>query len=254
MPRVEQRIPRLLVSVRACAEAESALRGGAGLIDVKEPSRGPLGRADDTVIRQVAQFVAGRRPVSAALGELIDQRGPLPDAPLAFVKWGLSRCADRLDWRGRLAEIIQSRRHAGPCVVVTAYADWQDAQSPPVADVVEFACRWPGCVFMIDTFGKQLDTVRGRRLHLLDWLSPTYIHDLCRRCRDADVKVALAGSLDREVMARLAGMCPDWFAVRGAVCVTGERESAVDEALVRALADGPFNQPKQAGCFEQPGC
>ena len=36
--------PGLLVSVRSAAEAATALAGGADLIDVKEPSRGPLGR------------------------------------------------------------------------------------------------------------------------------------------------------------------------------------------------------------------
>src|SRR5438128_1572682 len=62
--------PGLLVSVRSAAEAEIAIGAGAALIDVKEPSRGPLGRADDTTIAAVVKQVAGRRPVSAALGEL----------------------------------------------------------------------------------------------------------------------------------------------------------------------------------------
>ena len=62
----------LLVSVRSVAEAEIALAGGAAIIDVKEPSRGALGRADDTIIADIVRSVAGRAPVSAALGELID--------------------------------------------------------------------------------------------------------------------------------------------------------------------------------------
>ena len=46
---------RLLVSVRSAAEAEAALLGGADVIDVKEPDRGPLGRADDAVIAAVVR-------------------------------------------------------------------------------------------------------------------------------------------------------------------------------------------------------
>ena len=64
---------RLLVSVRSAAEAEAALAGGAAVIDVKEPARGALGRADDAVIADVVRAVAGRAPVSAALGELRDR-------------------------------------------------------------------------------------------------------------------------------------------------------------------------------------
>ena len=69
---------RLLVSVRSAAEAEAALRGGADVIDVKEPGRGPLGRADDAVIADVVRLVAGRRPVSAALGELCRDPSSVP--------------------------------------------------------------------------------------------------------------------------------------------------------------------------------
>ncbi len=83
---------QLLVSVRSAAEAEAALAGGAHVIDVKEPSRGSLGRADDATIDEVVRVVAGRRPVSAALGELHDF-GEWPEClpQLQFVKWGLSK-------------------------------------------------------------------------------------------------------------------------------------------------------------------
>ena len=37
---------RLLVSVRSADEAEAAIAGGADVIDVKEPSHGPLGMSE----------------------------------------------------------------------------------------------------------------------------------------------------------------------------------------------------------------
>ncbi|MGI9178650.1 MAG: (5-formylfuran-3-yl)methyl phosphate synthase, partial [Pirellulales bacterium] len=36
----------LLVSVRSVEEAIEAVEGTAAIVDIKEPSRGPLGRAD----------------------------------------------------------------------------------------------------------------------------------------------------------------------------------------------------------------
>src|SRR5262245_27316757 len=109
----------LLVSVRSAAEAEVALAGGATLIDVKEPARGSLGRADDMTIAAVLHVVAGRRPVSAALGELVDKSSLLRCSGLAFVKWGLAGAA-RLDWR---SDLDRRLRIAGPQTVVVAYAD-----------------------------------------------------------------------------------------------------------------------------------
>src|SRR5262245_16212587 len=70
--------PGLLVSVRHSDEVDIAINGGARLIDVKEPTRGALGRAENAVVADVVTKVAGRRPISAALGELSD--GP-PDLP-----------------------------------------------------------------------------------------------------------------------------------------------------------------------------
>ena len=42
--------PQLLVSVRSAGEAVDALAGGCQILDVKDPSRGSLGRADDSVV------------------------------------------------------------------------------------------------------------------------------------------------------------------------------------------------------------
>ena len=61
---------RLLVSVRNGQEAEAALAGGAHVIDVKEPARGSLGRADETTLRSW-------RRSSAAQGK---HNGVLPPA------------------------------------------------------------------------------------------------------------------------------------------------------------------------------
>src|SRR5689334_14696969 len=66
---------KLLVSVRDAAEARDAVEAGADLIDVKEPQAVSLGAAAPQIVAEIIQAVAGRRPVSVALGELIDHRG-----------------------------------------------------------------------------------------------------------------------------------------------------------------------------------
>src|SRR5262249_30368389 len=125
--------PQLLVSVRSAEEARAALEGGAALIDVKEPSRGSLGRADARVIREVTAAVGRRRPVSAALGEWVEKIGSVPDADLTFVKWGLAGCRRNPNWRRNLAWLLEQQ--ARPQTVLVAYADWQRAQAPSVEEV-----------------------------------------------------------------------------------------------------------------------
>jgi uncharacterized protein (UPF0264 family) len=220
---------QLLVSVRSVSEAAASLACGAALIDVKEPAKGSLGRADTGTIRSILRFVAGRRPVSAALGELTEGASPrLPG--LKFVKWGLAGCA-RLNWRGDLAEAGQ-KLHNMPgygSPVVTAYADWQRADSPPPVDVAAFAVEhgWP--VVLLDTWKKDAAS-------LFDWLPPSRVADLSRHCQAAGVRVALAGALGFDHLELIGELRPDWLAVRGAVCRSGLRNGVIDPERIRRLA------------------
>ncbi|HEV3235418.1 MAG TPA: (5-formylfuran-3-yl)methyl phosphate synthase [Gemmataceae bacterium] len=221
----------LLVSVRSPTEAQDALQGGAGLIDVKEPRNGSLGRASEATVAAVVRQVAGRRPVSAALGELTEYQAGLSLKGLAFVKWGLAGCRNR-GWRTELAEVGQCVQRDYPSLhtVAVAYVDWKQAESPAVKDVLDFAEKnnWP--VVLLDTFVKDGPT-------LLNWLSNNEIYQIKSFCRSAGIKLALAGSLNLDQLISLRPIRPDWFAVRGAACLQGLREGHVDAAAVRRLVN-----------------
>src|SRR5207249_4574859 len=146
--------PGLIVSVRSVVEAEAALAGGCDLIDVKEPARGALGRADDGSVSSIVGAVGGRVPISAALGELAEFDGPTPAFAdrVDFVKSGLAGMAGR-KWREELRDF--AARCPAICVVA-AYADAARAGSPAVEEIVDFVCdpAWAGRTLLIDTFDK----------------------------------------------------------------------------------------------------
>jgi uncharacterized protein (UPF0264 family) len=222
--------PRLLVSVRDAAEAEAALAGGAGLIDVKEPSRGPLGRADAAVIAEIAKVVAGRVPVSAALGELrnsplVSDVNALP-TEVGYLKWGLSGLQHE-----RWTEGLRRARAFLPYrdVVAVGYADWVSAEAPRAADVAGYACMFGFPAVLLDTYTKD-------GTPLTAWLPTDQIMQIVRSCRSAGVLVALAGSLGPAEIEQLLPLAPDWIAVRGAAC-EGGRGGRVTADRVRALAD-----------------
>lgn len=224
-------MPRLIVSVRDAEEALIALEGGASLIDVKEPARGPLGRADDNVIESILEAIGGRAPVSAALGELADGGPLLPCFPrLSFVKWGLSRARRGWDWFLRGV-----RSQAGACEVVPcAYADWQRAQSPAPEEACRFVCEHRFSALLIDTWGKDGTS-------LWDWLAPEQLAEIRTRCTAAGVRLAVAGSLKLE---NLGAMDADWVAVRGAVCEGGRSgRLALDRVRRAARALTPACSP-----------
>jgi uncharacterized protein (UPF0264 family) len=215
-------ITKLLVSVRNAEEAEAALAGGADLIDVKEPADGPLGRADNSVIQQIVDVVAGRVPVSAACGELDSKPAPLPN-DLSFAKFGLA------DWRGRnWIDALQAIRLPTGCErVAVAYADWKDCNAPSPKEVAAAAIEHRFGAFLIDTHNKN-------GLTLLNSLLIESIAELTHRCQSAGIPVALAGSLGVSEILQLQGINPDWFAVRGAAC-DGGRGGSISETKVREL-------------------
>jgi (5-formylfuran-3-yl)methyl phosphate synthase len=222
----------LLVSVRSPEEARAALAGGASLIDVKDPAQGSLGRASDAVITAVVRTIAGRRPVSAAMGELIDSRSCFAGVGVSYLKWGLAGCGGRTRWPGEWAATIAPVHAMNTAcqTVATAYADWQRARSPSPEEVLAFA-RGHACAgLLLDTWCKDGTT-------LLDWLSAARINRICRSCRQAGVRVALAGALAPPQIRRLTACQPDWFAVRGAACAGGRREQAIDVNSVRMLVN-----------------
>ena len=220
----------LLVSVRDCSEALDALAAGVDLIDLKEPRRGSLGAVDAGVMREVVRQVAGRVPVSAALGELLADAAItsacLP-AGIGWTKLGLAGCANHDDWPRRWSRAIR-QLPAGTAAVAVAYADWRRAEAPPPETVIDFAPQ-AGCrAVLVDTWRKNGDA-------LLDLWSLAECGEAVRRIQDAGLLAVLAGSLTCEMVRALVPLAPDYVAVRGAVC-GASRTDRLDPARVRQLA------------------
>jgi uncharacterized protein (UPF0264 family) len=235
MRREERGRVGLLVSVRSAAEALAALTGGADIIDVKEPSRGPLGAADATTIAEVLDAVNGQTPVTAAGGELADYMArpfwsgnlEIPRG-LDLFKIGLAGCAAMKDRQRQFQRFIE-RHVGGPLPAAVAYADWQTAGSIEPAAVLQMSVVCGCRALLIDTWGKSAGTV-------FDHWNTADLAAFIAQARERGLIVALAGSLSLRNMSVAAGLGPDYVAVRGAVC-EGGRTGVVSARLVAALRE-----------------
>ncbi len=220
---------RLLISVRSSEEATVALAGGADLIDVKEPSNGPLGVAHHEVLAAVLAVVNGAVPVSAALGEwtpnALNEAHWHLQLPVQFLKWGLAGYGNSPGWGEDLLETRRQIR-TGTEVVLVAYADWEKAKSPAPAEIVKFARRFRYKAVLFDTFNKDGST-------LLDSLPFAELTELMASLKKSGIPIALGGSLKLEHLKQLKPLAPDWFAVRGAVCAGGTREGMLDPVRIQ---------------------
>ena len=229
-------ITKLVISVRSRDEALVALSAGADVIDVKEPSRGSLGAAEPATLAAVVCCVAGRAPVSAALGELLDvidselsesAAANIP-AELLFAKFGLAGCGKHVDWQQRWEQAL-GQFPQGVAAVGVVYADWQAALAPPPAQVIAAAGRLGCRVVLVDTFAKD-----GRGLLDLWTLQEVNMH--VEACREHGLQSALAGSLRTETLRQVLPLAPDYVAIRGAAC-DGHRGGSLSASKVRQLAE-----------------
>ena len=254
----EQRMPweGLLVSVRSAAEAAEALAGGVSIVDVKEPLKGALGRAEPAVISGIAAAVGSRVPWTMACGELAEWRGEQEFAPRrvaqtllqflhgvirslpagaacpAALKAGLAG-VPAAGWREALAAVAAGLPQRVELVAV-AYADWQAAGSPQPEEVIA-AAEGCGCsTLLIDTFDKAgaglLDREQGAH-EVAGWVAAA---------RAAGLEVALAGRLTWAEIPAVMRLSPNVVALRSAVCFNGLGGSArlgtVQRHLVRLAA------------------
>jgi uncharacterized protein (UPF0264 family) len=223
---------RLLVSVVSAPEARRALAGGADIIDVKDPSQGPLGAPSPRVLSEVVAEVGAAAPVSVALGDLPN----LPHtAALAargatlsgadYVKVGL-RGVSRLDDAVALMCAVADAVDPRTAVIAAAYADAAALDPPALAPqwLPEVVDRAGIAGALVDTFAKD-----GRGLY--SWLDESDLAELIARTRGAGGSFALAGQLTLGDLRRVEA---DVVGVRSAVCRGGDRAAELDPELVAA--------------------
>ncbi len=231
----------LLVSVRDADEARDAVEAGAELIDIKEPHAGPLGAAAPVTIAEIIRVVAGRRPLSVALGELADQKSTFGDRlppGIRFAKLGLAHSVGRASqpdhppftihhshpWHNRWHQAIE-QFPSGTSSVAVIYADFETAAAPPPDEVIAHGSQLGCRAMLIDTFDKHGPGLLGT-------LSITEIKRLVTAARAANMLVVLGGQITADHLPDLLPLAPDYIAVRGAVC-RGDRAGRLDPDRVR---------------------
>lgn len=227
--------PGVLVSVRNETEAVIAFQAGVDILDIKEPTRGSLGRCDTVTIRQILDRTPPGQCLSVALGELHEWRGESAGEFLAacdalrrisFAKIGLAAQDDR--WLKTWREQVQSFPvHVKP--VAVAYVDRLNARSPEIREIVAAGLEL-GCRFIL------LDTFHKARGSLLDYISTDQLAKLL--ASNQELQWVLAGGIKLEVLQAIttSAAC-DFVGVRGAVCRAGSRESELCELRLRQFVD-----------------
>lgn len=227
---------KLLLTVARPPEVRVALCAGADLVDVKDPSRGSLGRPSGALLGEVTRRCAGRRPVGLPLGD-----GPHDPAEVgraadralrfgpAYLKVGMAGEGDT-DRIGRslaaVARRIGGQGHPVRLVAVT-FADAAADEAPTPEDAVQVAHARGADLVMLDTLSKGAAST-------LELLGRSRLRRWAAAAAARGLGTAVAGGLDEGSIPALAGLGIDVVGVRGGACVGGRR-GRLDPERCRAL-------------------
>lgn len=228
----------LLISPKDLEEALAALRGGADILDVKNPNEGSLGASFPWVIEEVRKGIPPHIPISAAIGDFPDLPGSASLAALGalkagadIIKVGLKGPKDVERAIFLMKQVVKAVKDASRSakVVACAYGDFERAKTLDPKFLPEIASKAGADVAMIDTAVKD-----GKPL--THFMSLSELERFIEDSRSLGLWTAIGGSLGFEEVRAIRALNPNVIGVRGAVCKGGDRKTGrVSEELVRQL-------------------
>jgi hypothetical protein len=228
----------LVVGVRNLKEALAAAKGGADILDVKNPTEGSLGANFPWVIAAIRQAVPSKISVSASIGDFPDLPGSAALASFGaikagaeIVKVGLRGPKNARDAVWFLRKVVEAARSADKSarVAACAYGDFERAKTIDPSSLPEIAERGGVDIAMLDT------AIKDRR-PLLEFLGVEDLRKFVAGARSRGLLAALSGSLGIRELRLLRQLAPDIIGLRGVACEGGNRKSGrISESKVRRL-------------------
>lgn len=217
----------MLASVNGLEEALQILAYDIDIIDLKQPAEGALGALSTADVTMIVEAVAGRKTVSATVGDLPMQSERLCPAVQAmaatgvdYVKIGFFPGGDHNACIDDLSQFCDDY-----ALIAVLFADCELDLS------ILHALKKAGF------HGVMLDTMDKDKGSLTEILSFFQINQFLREAKQLDLLSGLAGSLKREDIASLLPLNADYLGFRGALCEQHNRIAHLNSQRVKALID-----------------
>jgi dihydroneopterin aldolase len=217
----------MLASVTGPAEAETAIVGGADIIDLKDPANGVLGAVALPIVRATVAAVAGRRPVSAVTGDapmdpdrIVAAAEDMAAAGLDYLKQGVFTGRELERSIQALAPLTERVR-----LVAVLFAD----RAPDL--------RLLPALARAGFHGAMLDTADKSHGRLLDHIDLPQLRRFVAECDRLGLVSGLAGALEAPDIPRLLVLHPSVLGFRGALCGDAGRTGPIQLTAVQEIRE-----------------
>ena len=228
---------KVLVSPMSFEEALESVRGGADIIDVKNPAEGSLGANFPWVIRGVKNLVERHgKLLSATVGDLDFKPGTASLAALGaaasgadYIKVGLFGIKTVDQVFEMMSSVVKAVKdyNSSAMVVAAGYADHSRIGAISPLSIADPAYK-AGCD------GIMIDTAIKDGKNLFEFMDSETLRKFVKMAHERDMFCALAGSLSWSHISVLKKIEPDIIGVRTMVCANG-RNSMIRRDLVAKL-------------------
>jgi len=232
---------KLLISPKTIEEAKIAISTQADLIDCKNPEEGSLGANFPWIIRRMKQLIPlnSSQLLSATIGDFPNLPGTASLAALGaavsgadIIKVGLKGPKNEEQGIKLMKNVVKAVKdyNSKIKIVVAGYADKiRMSSSPNYMSIPIIAFESGSDIAMLDTFIKD-----GKSL--FDFLNVNQLIEFRNKAKELNLKVALAGRINRNDIPKIIKISPDIIGVRSVVCegfdrVKGKIKSELIENL-----------------------
>jgi len=227
---------KLLISPTNVKEALIAAKGGADIIDVKNPLEGSLGANYPWVIKEIITALPKSMEISATLGDLDFKPGTASLAALGlgslgvnYVKAGLYGISNEKEAIEMGSKITRALRGYKTMVILAGYAEFKSLGSISPYMLPDIAIKSGASGVMIDTAIKNGESI-------LDHLKFKDLQSFVDDSHSKDIFSALAGSIKIQEIPIIKKIDCDILGVRSLVCTRGDRlKGSISEDKVRLL-------------------
>ncbi len=229
---------KLLVSVVDRAEARAALKGGADIIDVKNPVEGSLGASFPWVIKKIAALMPPGRELSTTLGDAPYLPGTYSLAAAGAAWCGVHYVKVGLYGMATIGEAVYFLRQVKTAVQLAAGEEVKII-AVGYADAHRFGAVLPQDIPLVaakaGVHGCMLDTAVKDGTSLLQLMPAEHLTEFVRETSAYQLLSGLAGSLKMQDLPAIRELAPDVVGVRSAACRGDRVKGRVDERKVRGL-------------------
>jgi uncharacterized protein (UPF0264 family) len=217
---------KLLVSVVNKTEAVDSIKGGADILDVKNPKEGSLGANFPRVIREVKEIMPKNLELSATIGDLPNLPGTASLAALGaavsgvdYVKVGLFGVKTSEEATTLMTEVVRAVKEYDSDLktIASGYADFRYVGCVSPMELPTVAHKAGADGVLVDV------KIKNGKDNLFSFLSDERLGDFVTQAHNYNLLAALAGSLDKQYIQRVHSLGADIIGVRGAVCSKKDR-------------------------------